>query len=199
VGGSINVSDEMFAYSGSFGGGDNPSFGLEAGYRFAPFLSVSLNYLTTMFASNPVDRNISGTTYTLSPGDWAMNGLFATARLRFPFVLLGPRLFHFSRAPMSWGVVPFFRIGFGVVSLGSVGGTYRNHTSGVTTPVDYFEKSYGPGFTVGGGAAWRWSWGIVSLEGMYMLLPAPRKGWVAIQSTGGLNVGGIALSTGVYF
>jgi hypothetical protein len=99
---------------------------------------------------------------------------------------------------MSWGVVPFFRFGIGGASMGTVEGDYESSVSGKTRET-FFQRSVGPALTVGGGVAWRWSWGILSIEGMYMILPAPTPGWSAIDSTGALYAGGFALSTGLYF
>ena len=178
---------------------------LRGGYCPAPFLCLTaeFSYLRQRGRRPSLNLSIEGQECQLYSDDLKIQTVALDARLRFPFTLIGPALFRFSKAETGTGFAPFIRLGLGATRFGRVGTTVEWEATGATETQTLIASSTRFEAHIGLGLQLRWSWGGMSLEYVIYNPGMPEIAWKRDYfsgSGGGSGQFGVfTLGIGVYF
>jgi len=194
---AANLAASHVDYSRAFEAGPWP--GIEVGYIFAPFLTVSFSYCGTSLSGKTVQMNMGGTDYDVDFGNWPVNGVFLTGRFKFPLTLIGPQLFRFSHARVSNGFVPYLRLSLGGMSLAALSVERSRISDGLTDEVRFYDNKKAFGAVFGMGLQVRWSWGGIGLELNYLVTQRPAPAIHFAEGAQSFQATQFLFSMGFYF
>ncbi|GEM_PF-3113445 len=178
---------------------NGPAARMEAGYAFAPSLSVSLGYFGGLMEGNDVQAKIGGKDYYLYFRTLSYNAIYVGGRFQIPLALIGPDLFRFSRARQPRGVVFSLKLALGGVSLGALSMEREDLAASTWETVRIFENTKNVYVAFGMQLDFRWGWGSGGLEVEWQRFGKPSATVEAPGSREALSGAFIGLAFSLHF